>query len=160
MAIQSVAVRPASFPPWLVGTMHTYLLEMGFTSSTASPCVYSLGEGAFFSSPWGRHISLHGADSEQVLNVIEKRKDMVEKLDRGDATFLLGMGVHRTVNAGTSILSQETYSRTIPETYGMANAHPTKTPADQRPCRLMRKKKVVNRGHHVIQVGPEISLLS
>ena len=43
------------------------------------------------------------------------------------------MGIHRNVNAGTIILSQETYARKILETCGMANAHSTNTPCEQGP---------------------------
>ena len=75
-------------------------------------------------------ILLSGSDDEQVSQVIEKLKDRFETVDLGDTKFLLGMGIHRNVQAGTFILSQETYARTILQTYGMADAHPTKTPAE------------------------------
>ena len=52
------------------GTMHTYLLEMGLTSSIADPCVYNLGEGAVLLLRYVDGILLSGSDSEQVLNVI------------------------------------------------------------------------------------------
>ena len=78
-------------------------------------------------------ILLSGSDSEQVSGVIEKPKDRFETVDLGNAKFLLDIGIHRNVNAGTIIFSQETYARTTLETYGMANAHPTKTPAEQGP---------------------------
>ena len=85
-------------------------------------------------------ILLSGSDSEQVLNLIEKLKDWFEMVDLGGAKFLLGMEIHRNVtagnNAGTNILSQETYARTILETYAMANAHSTKTPAEQGPVQI------------------------
>ena len=57
-------------------------------------------------------------------------------MDLGDAKFLLGMGIHRNVHAGTIILSQETYARTILATYGMADARPTKTPAEAGPVQI------------------------
>ena len=54
----------------------------------------------------------------------------------GDATFLLGMGIHLNVHAGTVILLQEKYARTILETYGMADARPTKNPAETGPVQI------------------------
>lgn len=54
-------------------------------------------------------------------------------MDLGDAKVLLGMGIHRNVHAGTIILPQDTYARTILQTYGMAEVHPTKTPAEAGP---------------------------
>ena len=86
--------------------MHTYLLGMGFTSSTADPCVYNLGEEVLLllyvddilpSGVW-----LSDSDSEQVLNVIEKLKDRFGTVDLEDAMFPSGTGIHRYVNAGTT----------------------------------------------------------
>ena len=113
--------------------MHTYLVEIGFASSTADPCVYNLDYGAVLLL-YVDDIMLSGSDDEKVLQLIEKLKDRFETVDLGDATFLLGMGIHRNVHAGTFILSQETYVRTILETNGMADARPTKTPAEAGPA--------------------------
>ena len=57
-------------------------------------------------------------------------------MDLGDAKFHIGMGIHRNVHAGTIILSQEKYARTILETYRMADARPTKTPAEAGPVKI------------------------
>ena len=57
-------------------------------------------------------------------------------MDLGDPKFLLGMGIYRNVHAGTIVLSQETYARTILQTYGMDDAHPTKTPAEAGPVQI------------------------
>ena len=110
-------------------------MEIGFASSTADPCVYNLDYGAVLLL-YVDDIMLSGSDDEKVLQLIEKLKDRFETVDLGDATFLLGMGIHRNVHAGTIILSQETYSRTILETYGMADARPTKTPAEAGPVQI------------------------
>ena len=116
--------------------MHTYLLEMGFVSSTADPCVYNLDYGAVLLLLYVDDILLSGSDDENVLQIIEKLKDRLETVDLGDAKFLLGMGTHRNVHAGTMVLSQETYVRTILEMYGMADARPTKTPAEAGPVQI------------------------
>ena len=112
------------------GTMHTYLLEIGFVSSTADPCVYNLDYGAVFLL-YLDDILLSGSDDENVLQA-----DRLETVDVGDAKFLLGMGIHRNVHAGTIILPQETYDRTIQETYEMADARLTKTPAEAGPMHI------------------------
>ena len=80
------------------------------------------------------HLLLSGSNDENILQVIEKLKGRFGTVDLGDAKFLLGMGIHRNVHAGTFILSQETYVRTILETNGMADARPTKTPAEAGPA--------------------------
>ena len=117
------------------GTMHT-LLEIGFVSSTADPCVYNLDYGAVLLLLYVDDILLSGSDDEKVLQVVEKLKDRFETVDLGDAKFVLGMGIHRNVHAGTIILSQEKYARTILETYRMADARPTKTPAEAGPVKI------------------------
>ena len=86
--------------------MSTYLLEIGFVSSTADPCVYNLDYGVVFLLLYVDDILLSGSDDEKVLQVIEKLKDRFETVDLGDAKFLLGMGIHRNVHASTIILSQ------------------------------------------------------
>ena len=79
--------------------MHTYVLEIGFTPSTADPCVYNLDTGAVLLLLYVDDILLSRSDDEQVLQVIEKLKDRFETVDLGDAKFLLGMGIHRNVHA-------------------------------------------------------------
>ena len=83
-------------------------------------------------------ILLTGSDNEQVLHVNEKLNGRFEAVDLGQAKFFLGMGIHRNVHARAILCSQETYARTILETYGMNNAHPMKTPAEHGPVK--RKK--------------------
>ena len=116
--------------------MHTYLLETGFVSSTVDPFVYNLGYGEVLLLLYVHEILLAGSDDENVLKVIEKMKDRFETVDLADPKFLHGMEIHRNVHAGTIILSQETYARTIPETYGMADELPTKTPAEVGPVHI------------------------
>ena len=116
--------------------MHTYLLEIGFVSSAADPCVYNLDYGAVFRLLYVDDILLSGSDDEKVLQVIEKRKDRFETVDLGDANFLLDMGIRRNVHAGVIILSQETYARTMLEAYGMVDARPAKTPAEAGPVQI------------------------
>ena len=65
----------------------------------------------------------------------------METVDLGDAKFLLGALIHPHVTAGTKTLSQEAYSRTTMETYGMATAaDATNTPAKQRPVRIKEEE--------------------
>ena len=110
MATEGVAVRLTYFTPWLMGyhARHMYLLKMGFTSSTAILCVYNLDDGAVLLLLYVDNILLSRSDDKQVLQVIEKPKDRFDTVDLGDAKFLLGMGIHRNVHAGTINLSPET----------------------------------------------------
>ena len=69
------------------------MLEIGFVSSTADPCVYNLDYGAVLLLLYVDDILLSGSDDEKVLQVIEKLKDRFETVDLGDAKFLPGMGI-------------------------------------------------------------------
>ena len=69
--------------------MHTYLLDIGFTPSTADQCVYNLDSGVIVLLFYVDGISLSGSGDEQVSKVIEKLKDRFEAVDLGDAKFLL-----------------------------------------------------------------------
>ena len=120
--------------PW--GTIHTYLLEIRCTLNNADPCVFNLDSGTVLLLLHVHDILLSGSDDAQGLQVIEKLNDRFETVGLGDAKFLLGKGIHRNVYAGTIIFSQETYARTILQTYGMADAHPTKTPAEAGPVQI------------------------
>ena len=106
--------------------MHTYLLEIGFVSSTADPCVYNLDYGAVLFLFYVHDTLLSGSDDGNVVPVIEKLKNRFETVDLGDAKLLLCMGIHRNVHAGNNMLSQVRYARMILKTYGMADACPTK----------------------------------
>ena len=86
--------------------MHTHLLEIGFVSSTADPCLYNLDYGAVLLLFYLNDILLSRSDDEKVFQVIEKLKDRFETVDHGNAKFLPGMGIHRNVHASTIILSQ------------------------------------------------------
>ena len=88
------------------GTMHTYSLEIDVVFSTADPSVYNLDYGAVLLLLHVDDILLPGSNDENVLQVVEKLKDRFEKVDLGDAKFLLGTGIHRNVQASTIILSQ------------------------------------------------------
>ena len=79
------------------------MLELGSVSSTADQCVYNLDNGAVLLLLYVDNILLSGSDGEKVLQVVEKLKDRFETVDLGDAKFLLGMGIHRNVHAGTII---------------------------------------------------------
>lgn len=51
----------------------------------------------------------------------------------GDARFLLGMGIERIVEAGTTLLTQEVHARAAPGKFVMVDARPVKTPGEAGP---------------------------
>ncbi|CAB1108204.1 unnamed protein product [Ectocarpus sp. CCAP 1310/34] len=71
-----------------------------------------------------------GTDGDQVSTVIEQLKDRSDTVNLGDARFLLGMAIERSVEAGTILLTQEVYTKAVLAKFGTVDAHPTKTPAE------------------------------
>ena len=57
-------------------------------------------------------------------------------MDLGDAKLLLGLGIQRNVNAGTILLTQDAYVKAVLDKFGMADAHPAKTPAEAGPISI------------------------
>ena len=137
MVTEGVAVRLARLSPrgWW-GTMHTYLLEIGFVSSTADPCVYNLDYGAvLLSSLCGRHFAFRIRRRQSFAGYREAEG---QDGDGGPGTRKVPSRYGHTpsVHAGTIILPHETYARAILETYGMADARPAKTPAEAGPVQI------------------------
>ena len=112
------------------GTLHTYLLEVGFGPSPADPCLHILDAGKVLIVVYVDDIKLSGSDDEYMLTIIKKHEERFDTVHLGDATFLLGLGIHRNVNAGTILLPQDAYSEAVLDKFGMADARPAKTPTE------------------------------
>ena len=65
-----------------------------------------------------------GTDEDQVSTTIEQLQERSDKVDVGEASFLLGMAIQRNVDAGTILLTQEAYAKAVLEKFGMVNARP------------------------------------
>ncbi|CAB1120460.1 unnamed protein product [Ectocarpus sp. CCAP 1310/34] len=78
-------------------------------------------------------ILLTGTNEELVSTIIEQMKERFETVDLGDAKFIVGMAIHRNRDAGTILLTQEAYTKAVLAKFGMADLHPTKTPAEVGP---------------------------
>ncbi|CAB1100998.1 unnamed protein product [Ectocarpus sp. CCAP 1310/34] len=101
------------------GTFHQFLLELGFVPSTADPCL----------------CILHAAGSNPT-----GMKERFETVDLGDAKFILGMAIHRNRDTGTILLTQEAYTKAVLAKFGMADLHPTKTPAEVGPMSAVEEE--------------------
>ena len=91
------------------GTLHAYLLEIGFVPSPADPCLYILDAGKVMIVVYVDDTMLSESDEECVLTIIEHLKERFDTVDLGDAKFLLGLGIQRNVHAGTILLKQDAY---------------------------------------------------
>ena len=70
------------------------------------------------------------------MTIIEQLKERFDTMDLGDAKLLLGLGIQRNVNAGTILLTQDAYVKAVLDKFGMADAHPAKTPAEAGPISI------------------------
>ena len=62
-----------------------------------------------------------GTDEDQVSTTIEQLKERFDTVNQGDARFLPGMAIERNVDAGTILLTQEAYAKTVLDKFGMAD---------------------------------------
>ncbi|CAB1109880.1 unnamed protein product [Ectocarpus sp. CCAP 1310/34] len=102
-------------------------------TSTADPCLYSLQDGEVLLLVDYTWTTSCPPAPMKVTTVISQLKERFETVDLGDAKFLLGMVIQRHLNAGTLLLTQEAYTKAVLAKFNMADAHPTKTPAEVGP---------------------------
>ena len=116
------------------GTFHVYLVEeIGFIQSPIDPCLYTLNAGEVILLVYVDDILFSGSDEDQVSTTIQQLKERFDTVDLGDARFLLGMTIQRDSDAGTILLSQDSFSKTVLEKFGMTDARSAKTPAEPGP---------------------------
>eukprot|EP00752_Nemacystus_decipiens_P002677 g2503.t1 len=122
------------------GTFHKFLLELGFVASTADPCLYILHAGEVILLVYVDDILLTGTNEDLVTTIIAQMKERFETVDLGDAKFILGMAIQRNLDAGTILLTQESYTKAVLAKFGMADAHATKSPAEVGPMSTMEEE--------------------
>lgn len=115
------------------GTFHKFLLAIGFVQSAADHCLYTLNAGEVLLLVYVDDLLFSGANAKLVTTILEQVKERFETVDLGDARFLLGMAIQRNVDAGTILLTQESYTKAVLSKFGMLEVHPTKTPAETGP---------------------------
>ena len=71
---------------------------------------------------------LAGNNSEAMSMVKKKLQKRFEMTDMGPASLVLGMEIKRDCEQGTLTISQDAYSKSILERFGMADCKPTSTP--------------------------------
>lgn len=81
-----------------------------------------------------------GTDENQASTTIEQLMERFDTVDLGDARFLLGMGIQRNIDAGTIVLTQETFAKAVLEKFGMTEARSAKTPVEVGPISIMEEE--------------------
>ncbi|CAB1118547.1 unnamed protein product [Ectocarpus sp. CCAP 1310/34] len=119
------------------GTLHDFLLNIGFVESTAEPCLYILDDGDVLLLVYVDDILLTGEGENKVLSIVDQLNERFETVDLGGARFLLGMGINRDRAAGTILLEQEAYTNAVLDKFGMADARPTTSPSEAGPVSVL-----------------------
>jgi Reverse transcriptase (RNA-dependent DNA polymerase) len=109
-------------------TFEAFLLSIGFTKSTADPCLFVRSDGTL--------LLLYVDDLAIVAKTEEKLETLSQQLqshfsmtDEGVLALYLGMQVIRDPITGDIELTQSHYVQTLLERFEMANCHSTATPA-------------------------------
>ncbi|CAB1115713.1 unnamed protein product [Ectocarpus sp. CCAP 1310/34] len=140
---QSVALGVAFSPKGWWGTLHDFLLRIGFVESTAEPCLYILDDGDLLLLVYVDDILLTGEGENKVLSKVDQLNERFETVDLGGVRFLLGMGINRDRAAGTILLEQEAYISAVLDKFDMADARPTTSPSEARPVSVLEDEELL-----------------
>ena len=111
-------------------TIDEHLVEIGFKSLKSDPCVYTYSEGGdiIILTLYVDDVLLLGKDLTVLRRIKQKLMSRFSMTDMGDVSLVLGMGVTRDREKGTVTITQENYTKSLLERYGMANCNPAYTP--------------------------------
>lgn len=113
----------------LISWVDKHLLEIGFKIVKPNLCVYTYSEGKhlIILTLYVDEFLLLGKDLTMPRGIIEKLMGRFPMTGMGDASLVLGVGVIRYRRKGTVTISQEKYTNSFLERYGMANCNPAYT---------------------------------
>lgn len=111
-------------------TIDPVLVEIGFAPLKSDPCVYLYDRDGvkIYLTLYVDDLLLAGNNSDAISMVKGKLQERFKMTDMGEASLVLGMQVTRNRNQGTLTISQEDYTKSILERFGMANCKPISTP--------------------------------
>ena len=106
-------------------------MGFGFKRLKSDPCVYTCSEsGAVYTlTPYVDGVLLLGKDVLVLRRVKQKLMSRFSMTDMGDVSLVLGMGVTRDRDKGKVTITQEKYTKSLLERYGMTNCNSTYTRA-------------------------------
>ena len=131
-------------------TIDEHLVEIGFKSLKSDPCVHTYSEGSDITTLtlYVDDFLLLGKYLTVLRRIKQKLMSRFSMTDMGDVSIVFGMGVTRDRENGTVAISQENYSKSLLERYGMASFNPAHTPCvdtelslDQPEERLLSKEE-------------------
>ena len=111
-------------------TIDPVLVEIGFVPLKSDTCVYLYDHDGvrIYLTLYVDDLLLAGNNSEAMSMVKKKLQKRFKMTDMGPASLVLGMEIKRDCEQGTLTISQEAYSKSILERFGMSDCKPTSTP--------------------------------
>eukprot|EP00903_Cladosiphon_okamuranus_P015234 g14080.t1 len=111
-------------------TIDPVLVEIGFVPLKSDPCVYLYDHNGvqIYLTLYVDDLLLAGNDPDTMSMVKEKLKKRFKMKDMGAVSLVLGMEIKRDREKGTLTISQEAYSKSVLERFGMSECKPTNTP--------------------------------
>ena len=131
------------------GTIQEYLVEIGFKSLKSDPCIYIYSEeGVIVILTLDvDDVLLLGKDVAILKRIKSKLMSRFSITDMGEVLLMLGVGVASDRDKGTVTITQDNYTKSPQERYGMRNCNPNYTPGVgselflNQPKKLLSKKK-------------------
>eukprot|EP00752_Nemacystus_decipiens_P015081 g13435.t1 len=111
-------------------TIDPVLVEIGFVPLKSDTCVYLYDHAGIrmYLTLYVDDLLLAGSNTGAMSMVKGKLKGRFKMTDMGEVSLVLGMEIKRDRKRGTLTISQEAYSKSILERFGMSNCKPTSTP--------------------------------
>jgi hypothetical protein len=113
------------------GTLHNYLLSLGFTPTAEDVCLYmrTSSDGTVaYAAVFVDDLVLASPTLDEVLRIKQQLNQKWKMKDLGELSSILGMKVTRDWRSGTISLSQEKYAADVLERFNMSDCRPASTP--------------------------------
>ena len=119
-------------------TIDEHLVKIGFKSLKSNPCVYTYSESGAIYIPtlYVDDVLLLGNDILVLMQITQKLMSRFSMVDKGDVSLVLGMDVTPDREKGTMTITQDTFTKSLLERYGMASCNSSYTPGEGKELSL------------------------
>ncbi|CAB1118025.1 unnamed protein product [Ectocarpus sp. CCAP 1310/34] len=130
MQLQKSLYGLAQSPSNWFHTIDPFLVEIGFVPLKSDTCVYLYDHDdvQVYLTLYVDDLLLAGNNSNAISMIKKKLKQRFKMTDMGEVKLVLGMEIKRDRNQGALTISQEAYTKSILERFGMSECKPTSTP--------------------------------
>ena len=121
---------PQSCPGNWFHTIDPVLISIGYVPRKSDTCIYIYDHDRIIIilTLYVDDLLVIGGDIQLIEKIKRKLMDQFKMTDMGDVSLVLGMQVTRDRQGKTLTISQENYTKSILERFGMADCKPSSTP--------------------------------